>query len=237
MEQIAEHKKIILFYDIPREGDPYTEIEKIFQAGSHGIILTNNFIPCEDLLLFYKDLRLKYPDKWLGLQFKDVLAHEIFEIFPMDADAFWIGTVDYFNGQVEIPNSSNIFDLKLVKKWKGKIFAGLKMLSFEDQEKFVYNLKIVRNFVDVVALRPLNNPDRTLSFLKQSASEIKQENLGLEVDNMTDKKYYHCLPYVNYIILSNTFRPFTSINTEVLKDFIRKVNKYTEDFFVRKTKI
>ncbi len=237
MEQQEKHKKIILFYDIPREGDVYSEVEKIFNAGVHGVILTNNFIPCEELLLSYKDLRVKYPDKWLGLQFKDVLAHEIFEIFPMDADAFWIGTVDYFNGQVEIPNSSNIFDLKLIKKWNGKIFAGLKMVAFEDQEKFAYNLKIVRNFVDVVALRPLNSYEKTLAFLKKGVSEIKQENLALEVDNMTDKKYYHCLPYVNYIILSNAFRPFTKIKSDDLKDFIRRVNKSTEDFFVRKAKI
>lgn len=205
-------------------------INKFFSAGCDGIFMINNKVACEELLLLYRNVRKLFPNKWLGLSLNDVLAHEIYEIFPLDADAYWIKDIHITDNQIEELELNNILELKTSKQWQGKIIGQLRISTYDDEKNFNLAMRIARSFVDVVVIKSINSLSKTKFFLNSIRSSVDPRNLGMSFSSLDCTKIKHYLPHIRYLLFFDGLNGYNYFDEEKFMLLVHTIRKFENDY-------
>ncbi len=205
-------------------------IERLFALGVDGVFLSNNAVPCEEVLLFYRRVRNAFPNKWLGLSLNDIFPHEILEIFPLDADAYWIDDLLINQDEIENKYIDNVLELKIVKHWKGQIIGQLKISIYDDEKDFNLAMRIAKNFVDIVAFKSINSLSKTKQFLNSIRSSVNPRSLGMSFSDIENKNIRHYLPYVKYLLFFDQQGGRSFANDKKIPHLLSLVRSYENDF-------
>lgn len=221
---------VIPFVEIGQDKETLDLVREFFSLGANGVFLVNNSVPCEDLLLLYRDIRSLYPEKWIGLSLKDVLAHEIFEIFPPDVDAYWIDDLQVIQGQMEGKDVDNILDLKMSKRWDGTVMGQIKISIYDDEKDFNFSMRIAKNFVDVVVLKSINSLSKTKQFLNSIRSSVNPRDLGMSFSDIDNTNIKHYLPHVRYLLFFDGVEGYRTIDVQRFASLVSMVRRFENDY-------
>ena len=72
------------------------------EEGVDGIFLINHSIPSGELLFHYDEVRMRFPDLWIGLNFLDLPTIAAIQVLPRTANGLWVDNA----GIVESPHES-----------------------------------------------------------------------------------------------------------------------------------
>ncbi len=220
--------------EIDGHGQAISLIGEFFDLGADGVFLVNNSVACEDLLLLYRQVRQIYPDKWLGLSLKDVFAHEILEIFPFDANAYWIDDLQVIQGQIEGKDVDYILELKANKQWPGQVMGQLKISIYDDEKDFSLSMRIAKNFVDIIVLKSINSLSKTKQFLNSIRSSVNPRDLGMSFADIDNADIKHYLPHVRYLLFFDGVQGFRKIDRDRFVSLVGMVRKYENDYTRRR---
>ncbi len=228
---IKEHTHLIIpFVEVGQASQTASLIDQFFDLGADGVFLVNNLVPCEELLLFFHEIRTQYPDQWFGLSLNDVFAHEIYEIFPMDANGYWINDLHINKGQIEGKEVDNVLDLKIMKQWNGTIMGQVKISIYDDEQDFSLSMRIAKNFVDVLILKSINSMAKTKQFLNSIRNTINPRELGMSFSDLDHTNIKQYLPHVKYLLFFDQDQGYQSIDSGRFATLVSTVRKYENDY-------
>lgn len=129
-------------------------------CGCPGVFLINHDFGIEPFLPIIKEVRKKFPDYWIGINFLAVTGLDAFPILcqlELDncrIDAYWAddARIDEARSSNEQTEARNILQTKQTKGWRGMYFGGT---AFKKQrevapENYEVSAKIACDYMDVV---------------------------------------------------------------------------------------
>lgn len=134
-----------------------TNIEKVIAAGSHGCFLINHDFEAERLIPIIKDMRARFPDLWMGVNFLGVTGKNAFPILgemAKDAcrvDAYWADDAR-IDEDGDTKEAVEIERIRTASGWTGLYFGGtaFKKQRPVDPSRYGDAARAALRFVDVV---------------------------------------------------------------------------------------
>ena len=230
MHNIKDKHLIIPFVEVENEVITTKLVNEFFKLGCDGIFLINYTVPCEELLLVYRILRKKFPNRWIGVSLNDVLAHEVLEVFPFDANGYWINDIHLTYNRLEDKGLKNLYEIKSKKYSQIKIFGQVRISNYEKEKDFRLSIQIAKNFVDVLTIKGLNSLSTTGFYLKIVSSSINFRNLGMSFSVFDTYKIKFYLPYVKYLLFFDGLVGYKSLQFDKFYSLLKVIRKYENNY-------
>ena len=128
------------------------------EAGAAGVFLINHDFSMDHLLPILRDLRARWPDLWLGVNFLAVTGRDAFPILGQlqaegcPVNAYWADDARMDEREAEQAEASEIARIRADSGWTGLYFGGVafKKQRPVDPAQHRRSAEISRPFMDVV---------------------------------------------------------------------------------------
>lgn len=198
-----------------------------FENGAHGVFLINHGSSSIQLLKWYHELRVIYPNVWIGINCLDLDVEQALTIVPHSVSGLWVDSIDIRSDQPDPAFHARRYrqiQQSLVQKWKGLLFGGV---AFKYQPSFgdpAEEASIAAPFVDVIT----TSGDGT--GIAPDAEKIRRmkaavPNKPLAIASGVTPENIQDFPDANYIMaatgISDSFTELNPTRVRALADQIR----------------
>lgn len=140
--ELREGRNLIIEIEyLVKENTEY-QISQALNHGADGVFLVNRPGPVAHFMNVFTSIRKRYPNVWMGVNFRGLNAIEAMKLVPKTAEALWIDNVGYINpqdvGELEAFQAS-----RRKSEWMGLCFGGSSMSSGVDAAR------VTSQYVDV----------------------------------------------------------------------------------------
>lgn len=193
--------------------------------GADGIFLINHSISYRELLKAYFWVRNFLNDVWIGVNFLDLCAKDVFAIIPMGADGVWVDNIG-INEHSEVQEEAELVKHnREISGWNGILFGGV---AFKYQKK-VINLKKVTEEATKYADFITTSGDFTgyppaKEKISEMAKYIGNKKLaiasGMTIDNVLFYKESHC-----FLVATGISKSMYELDPILVKKFAEQIQK------------
>ena len=199
-----------------------------YTNGADGIFLINHAISTDYLLDIYQEVRKKYPDNWIGLNFLGLKAEDAMLVTPADADGLWVDNAEID----ELGNNIAPWEWYVhFKKTHAKCtyFGGVAFKYQRHVEELEAAAEKAQGCMDVICTS--GNETGTaadLKKIKRLSSEKGKKLLAL-ASGATPENVNDFLPYVDcFLVATGISRSFRMLDPARVKLFAGKIKEYNE---------
>jgi hypothetical protein len=200
-----------------------------FSNGAGGIFLINHQTDYKHLIKVYCEVREKFFDEWIGLNFLDCNAFDAIENRPTACNAIWVDNC-YINSSHSISRAASLFEraleLGMDKSWK--LFGSIAFKYQKQEDNPIYAATVCSKLFSVVVTSGdgtgIAADNDKINKIKLGcgddaplalASGVTPENIG------------------NYIKLVDCFMVATGVsdaNDNLIPEKVRQIAEYISNF-------
>lgn len=197
------------------------------ENGAHGVFLINHGSSSIQLLKWYHELRVFFPNAWIGINCLDLDVEQTLTIVPHSVSGLWVDSIDIRSDQPDPAFHARRYrqiQEARVQHWNGLLFGGV---AFKYQPSFgdpAEEARIAAPFVDVIT----TSGDGT--GIAPDAEKIRRmkaavPNKPLAIASGVTPENIQDFPDANYIMaatgISDSFTELNPSRVRTLADQIR----------------
>ncbi len=226
--EIFKYKKVILpVIHVLSENQTLENAEIAFSEGSDGVFLINHDYNYNHLLNIFTEVRKKYPDKWIGINFLDLYPNEIFEIISNEINGIWVDNAGIDENGEKQDYAETVQKKIKQTNWQGLYFGGV---AFKYQRK-VYELEkaaaIASKYMDVITTSgPATGHAAEIEKIKRIRKGAGKHPIAI-ASGITPENVINYLPYANaFLVATGIGKDFYHLDPQKVKNLIHVVRSF-----------
>lgn len=199
-----------------------------YSNGADGIFLINHAVSTEMLLDIYLNVRKKYPDNWIGLNFLGLDTEDAMKVLPEDADGLWTD-----NAEID-ESGNNILPWEWYVKFKkthpnSVYFGGVAFKYQRHVENLEFAAEKAAACMDVICTSGAGTGvAASIEHVQRLGSAKGKRKLalasGVTPDNVAD-----FLPYVDcFLVATGISKSFRMLDPDKVNALAEKIKYYNE---------
>ena len=199
-----------------------------YENGADGIFLINHSLSCEDLLEIYHDVRKKYPDQWIGLNFLGPDAARAMQMLPADADGLWTDNAEIDEDGPNIIPGQWYADFKKTHP-RSSYFGGVAFKYQRHVENLECAAKEAQLCMDVICSSGAGTGiAANVDHVRRLCSGKGDRPLAL-ASGVTPENIHTFLPYADcFLVATGVSRSFRMLDPQKVKLLAEKIRAYNE---------
>lgn len=180
-------------------------LNRALEASADGVFLINHGIHASDLAVIHRELRSKYPDQWIGVNFLGLRPHHVVQLVQ-GVSGVWMD---------DFPPSPLGLDIP--------VFGGVAFKHQRPRGTLSYEVQLVEPSVDVlVTSGPATGEPPTIEKIRQLRSYASKP-IGI-ASGMTPDNVAEFVPLTDYfLVATGVSQNFHELDPAKLKAFVAAV--------------
>lgn len=203
------------------------------KSGADGVFLINHSFPSEELIKIYQEVRKKYPDWWIGLNFLDLKPWEALACIPMNASGLWVDDAQ-INEAAKHPTwraEENWNQRKRMSNWHGLYFGGI---AFKYQKTPVHDLGLVcawaTLYMDVITTSGkatgVAADLKKIKTMREAIDENTHDSPLAVASGITPENVKNYVDFVDcFLVSTGVSHSFTELDENRVKELVNEIKK------------